>query len=178
MFDENDAALNDIKAENQWKWSLRNAVNQVAEIGRLPQADDVGYERLAGRWLAKQRDALRVGDLRPDREVLLDQQIPEWRQMSAQEQFEVELVAVAMFKSQEHRMPNGDSPDEHERSLAMWVIEKVKANRDGRLPRAWVDLLDEYLSGWDRGGASSDAMEMFKAMRNNPANRLATVGSY
>ncbi|MFE6966717.1 helicase associated domain-containing protein [Agromyces sp. NPDC057679] len=166
MFDQDESpASRNVKEENQFKWALRSAKVQMKENGRCPQKDAKGYESISGHWVARQRDLLRTGQLRPDREAILDAELPGWRDMTSLEQFEVDLVQVILFRQSNGRLPDERSTVDDERLLAQWVSDQVNANRIGRLEQDRIQMLDEHLGGWDRGGVSADALQLLRSLR-------------
>lgn len=65
------------------KWNSRfgQLLKHLGKHGKLPVMgmSSSPEEYLLGKWISRQRHALKMGSLRPDRAAILDRFVPDWR---------------------------------------------------------------------------------------------------
>lgn len=105
--------------------------------GRLPHQDEP-----EGHWLSAQRQALARGTLAPERQTLLDEQLPDWKR-AGQDTFEEHLKAAAASYRELGRRPKSSEPG------ARWLNTQRRLLATGRLTPERRALLDARIPGWN-----------------------------
>lgn len=117
---------------------------------RFPAEDSTDrVEELLGRWLWKQRRALRDGVIAPDRKEQLDAALPGWSLGANEHKWLSTAVEVAAFQDRHARIPNRKSADPYERALGAWLHnQRTRLSLDASGDRARIDALDHLVFGW------------------------------
>ncbi len=138
-----------------WMVSLMNAVADFEDTGDYPRGFDAG-------WLQRQRSADRRGLpwMTPERQTLLDQWLPGWRDSArpAGRPWEDTAPRVAAFHAVHGRYPRQGIAGEEGR-LGQWLSNQRTASRKPRYPTENRQWLDEHLPGWNTRGGRTDAWE-------------------
>jgi len=130
---------------------LEHAVSAFRVSGAIPRG-----ESHPGGWVAAQRRAARTGAvwMTPQRQMLLDANLPGWRESPALPQRGRTEITGAL---QEHvrtagRLPrqNGDTADEQR--LGAWLTSKRLAHHSGELDAELTAWLNANVPGWEGAG--------------------------
>lgn len=118
--------------------------------GRFPAEDSVDRaEELLGRWLWKQRRALRDGVLEDIRKEQLDAAVPGWSLGGNEHKWLSTAVEVGAFQARHARIPNRKSADAYERGLGGWLHnQRQRLSSDRKADRARIDALGHLVFGW------------------------------
>lgn len=128
-----------IDHEVVWKSVLARVVTFVDDNGRLPSpSNDDPDERTLGQWINTQRKKAS-----PDREAVLDEQLPIWRAFANQRRWGESMDALVGFVQSSGDFPHQTSKDPETRRLAHWLKEQRM-----EAPGDKATALDERVPGW------------------------------
>ncbi|HEX9089777.1 MAG TPA: helicase associated domain-containing protein [Arthrobacter sp.] len=116
--------------------------------GKWPslRSTDPRVAALAG-WVNNTRTAAKEGALAPDRQALLDSQVPGWND-TVEQTWQRTAREIAEFTARNGRKPSSGSGEHSERRLARWTDDR----RRGRNMTPERDaFLDDVLPGWRIG---------------------------
>lgn len=123
-------------------------------VGRMPYAHTAApIEASLGRWLARQRRALRHGKLGDVCQRRLDE-LGEWyisaRTHRDANRWSLSLENLASFRASSNRFPSFKNyMDETERRLGTWLHVQRQAASNGTLAPQRIADLDATVSGWN-----------------------------
>lgn len=143
--------------DEKWMLYLGHAVAVFRATGEIPRG-----ESHPGGWLANQRRAAMSGKpwMTPERQALLDEHLPGWREAPAQPPNWSETAAAM----QQHvrgaaRLPRQNADTADERRLGIWLANQRVAHHSGELAAGRAALLNEHFPGWAGDGPRESAWE-------------------
>jgi len=133
------------------KWMER--VNIVAEYkrehGKFPAISSLSAPeiRKLGVWLSNHRAKAKTGTLEPERELILDSNLPGWR--GDGNKWERDMESVVTYFREHDAYPNGSSDDPHVAFMAGWLSDARKHFRSGRMSPERSAALNAPLPQWN-----------------------------
>lgn len=128
--------------DHSWNWMAIAVADFYEREGRRPsQEAKNSEEKKLGKWLVRQRGALRNGTLRVDRRAWLDEHYPTWNK-SFDNLWDRTARSATAFYEREGRHPSATSKNSNEKALGQWLSRQRAALKDGTLRpdrRAWLD---------------------------------------
>jgi hypothetical protein len=137
---------------------LEHAVSAFRVSGAIPRG-----ESHPGGWVLAQRRATRTGALwmTPQRQMLLDANLPGWRESPALPQRGRTEISSALQRHLQRtgRLPrqNGDTADEQR--LGAWLTAKRLAHHRGELDAELTMWLNANIPGWEGSGPRDTVWE-------------------
>jgi hypothetical protein len=156
-----------IKQADQWILRLQQAVSFWAAHGDVPKQRDSAEAGFIGKWILAQKRQYKEGNLSREREQLLDEQLPVWRE-SHDTRWEKNLDALVSFVSEHGVYPSARSEDEVTAAIGAWIGIQRSFLRDGKLLPERKAKLDASLAFWE---------DLWKHTLNQVADYVTANGS-
>lgn len=136
----------------QWRARLDEAVEFLADNGRLPKASGSEAEISLHGWVARQRRSYWRGQMSRAKVFLLER-LGGWKIDSHQEsldrQWEDKLAQLETYVNQHGQMPRYRTfASEDERSLGVWLHKQHQRRAEGKIAGWRHVALDEAVPGW------------------------------
>jgi hypothetical protein len=132
-------------------WRILNANKWPRQFGK----DLVPGERRMGSWLSDQRRRKRAldGDETVDRQKykvmtveelrMLDSSVPGWQGVERVESWMGLFAQLKSWRDEHKSWPNHRAVQEGERIIGRWLVDQIKAHRDGKMMPEQLAKLDE-----------------------------------
>jgi len=141
--------MNNQEREALWHDRLTEVAKFVGKNKRNPSSSITEEAPLAS-WFTMQRVRLRSGNMRPDRAVLLDEHLPQWRDTKSRtSRFEDNVQDYVEFLTSNGRAPVSTSEDEDEKRLAIWMSNQKAQARRNEASASSIAALDKAVPGWN-----------------------------
>ncbi|MCI4659675.1 helicase associated domain-containing protein [Cryobacterium zhongshanensis] len=144
--------------DDKWMLYLEHAVAAFRVRGAIPRG-----ESHPGGWVSAQRRAARTGTLwmTPQRQMLLDANLPGWRESPALPQRGRTEITAAL---QDHLLRTGRLPRQNggtadEQRLGAWLTAKRLAHHSGELDAELTAWLNANIPGWEGAGPRDTVWE-------------------
>ena len=138
--------------EELWELRFAELVEFQKKYGHTRVPARWRGNRSLGRWLAHQRDLLRLEELRRDRAERLDQLGAEWSQVpeyydGKERYFESMLTRLAAYRE---KFGDAEVSRTHDRELAEWVGNQRGSRKTGAMSKKRLARLEEVDFPWGK----------------------------
>lgn len=131
----------------RWLTRLSDVTRHCNVNDRMP-AKNIPDEKPMFLWVERQRTSLNRGELCPEKEALLDDVLPRWRDSTNGDAWNEHILDIVRWRHNHGCLPSEDSTDPFEASLGVWLGKQIAAYRNGKLKDDRKTSLDAALPGW------------------------------
>lgn len=138
----------EVTIEDRWNHILQEVCDHFAVHGSLPKARHKGAYGSLGVWVQTQKELRRLGKIKEERKVILDEKLPLWRE-SVEDKWERDMHSVAAYFTEHRAYPSNSSNDPEVGFLGEWINGARRKLKDGLMPDERKAKLDNTLPYWD-----------------------------